>query len=237
MYNEEKRISATLGLVLDYCQAWSGRTGQIFEILVVDDGSVDQSISVVNKFSTGRNLGEAVFRLIKLDKNYGKGYAVRQGMLAAAGAYRLFTDADNSTPITELEKFWPRLAADVLIGSRALAGSRVAVAQAAWRQTLGRLANVLIRALLLPDVKDTQCGFKMFSAKAAVELFSRQQVRRWGFDFEVLAIARRHGFQIVQVPVTWYNSADSRVRPLASAIGTLCELARIRWNLWAGKYD
>lgn len=229
-YNEEHRIADTLRRVGQYLSEWQNKTGRSFEIIVVDDGSSDGTSKVV------QSLGA---RLIRFENNGGKGAAIKAGMMAATGQFRLFADADNSTPIEELEKFWPLLeaGAHVVIGSRALKESNVVISQSFYRRNLGRLANLLIQAVCLPGIKDTQCGFKCFHATAAQKLFGRQTINAFGFDFEILTIARRHGYKIHEVPVSWYNEKSSRVRPIYNALTTLAELFKIRWNLFRRKYD
>lgn len=231
-FNEEQRILETLQRVSDYLKDWQWRTGKSFEIVVVDDGSTDSTKEQLRRCAID-------LTLIAHQINRGKGFAVRAGMLKAGGQYRIFTDADNSTPIHELNKLLTagEKGAPVVIGSRNLKDSRVVIRQPLARRWLGRLANWAIQVLALWGIKDTQCGFKCFQDKAAEDLFSSQTIDGWGFDFEILAIARRRSYQIVEVPVSWYNSKQSRVRPIRGALRTLAELLTIRWNLWRGKYD
>lgn len=232
-FNEENRIGGTLTAVDRYLAEWKKKGGKDYEIIVVDDGSTDKTVPLVQACQAEG------LRLIRNQKNHGKGFAVKSGMLAARGQYRFFTDADNSTPIEEMENFLPRLESGtpVVIGSRFVAGSKVVVKQPFYRQALGRLANLVIQTVAVSGIKDTQCGFKAFSGAAAAELFPRQTINAWGFDFEILAVARRRNLNIAEVPVSWYNSKESRVRPLQSAIRTLAELMKIRINLWRGRYD
>ncbi len=229
-YNEEKRLGATLASL----QQYFATTGEDVEVIVVDDGSNDRTVEVAQEAA-----GEVLhLRVLRFLKNQGKGHAVKQGMLAAKGEYVLFIDADNSTPIAELAKFWP-FAADyeVVIGSRHVRGSNVVITQPWFRIIISRIGNFLIRATIVRGIRDTQCGFKLFQRQACLEIFSRQQTMGFGFDMEILAIAQKilH-YKIKEVPVSWYNSSDSRVRPIYDAWRTLQELVSIKWGLLLGRY-
>ena len=169
--------------------------------------------------------------------NRGKGHATRRGMLAARGRRRLMTDADLSTPIEELAVLMARLdeGYDVAIASRALAGARIEVRQPAYREGMGRLFNLLVRAVAVPGLHDTQCGFKLFTAAAAEQAFGPARLDGFSFDVETLFIARRRGLRIAEVPVTWRNDAASRVGPV-NGFRAFADLARIRVNAWRGLY-
>ena len=227
-FNEELRIGSTLESI----EAFIGTRTDV-EVLVVDDGSLDATCDVVTA-SSCPNL-----KLIRTDRNTGKGHAVRIGMLAAGGDYRLFTDADGSTPIAELEHLEAALAhmggSGVAFASIAVPGARVEQTQAGLRPAAGRLGNRLIRMIALPGVSDSQRGFKLFSADAAESIFGRVVVDRWAFDVEVLAVARQLGFPIAEVPVTWAHKDDSRVTAL-SYFTTLAEVIRVKWRLARGVY-
>jgi dolichyl-phosphate beta-glucosyltransferase len=227
VYNEEKVIGETLLSVSSFLKSHNFD----YEIILVNDGSQDNSFEVVKKLDLPG--------LVILDnsKNLGKGAAVRKGMLAAQGRFLLFMDADNSTTIDNLPVFWKELEenrADIAIASRALKSSRVNVHQRKIKENLGKLGNLLVRWLLVKGIKDTQCGFKLFRNDCQ-KLFRRQKLNRWGFDFEILFLARKSGFRIVELPVVWTNNPDSKVRPI-DYFGTLKELLTIIYNNLTGKY-
>jgi dolichyl-phosphate beta-glucosyltransferase len=223
-FNEAERLPPTLERVLAYLRARGGS----FEVIVVDDGSRDETVA------RARAAGVTV---LANEVNRGKGYSVRRGMLAARGARRLMTDADLSTPIEDLGRLMAALdgGVDVAIGSRALPDSNVEVHQPWYRENMGRVFNGLVRVLAVPGLKDTQCGFKLFTAEAAQAAFSRALLDGFSFDVEALYLARRHGFRIAEVPVTWRNDAASRVG-LWSGFRAFPDLLRIRWNAWTGHY-
>jgi dolichyl-phosphate beta-glucosyltransferase len=220
-FNEEERLPASLGAISAYLAARP--SAPRVEVLVVDDGSGDATAARAE--DAGRRYGLDL-RVLRLPKNSGKGFAVRTGCLEARGRLVLVTDADLSTPIYEWEKL---AAADapVAIGSRAVDESLVKEEQPLYRKAMGKLFNRFVRLLLLPGIRDTQCGFKLFTREAAREIFGRAQVDRFSFDVEALALARQLGYPIAEVPVLWFNSADSRVTLLGGAQAYL-ELFRLR---------
>jgi len=229
-YNEAKRIEETL-LDID---KYLSKQDYIYEIIVVSDGSKDNTAEVVVK--TGQLVKN--LRLIDNKENHGKGYVVQQGMLEAKGEYRLFTDADNSTTIDHLEKFWPycKEGYDVIIGSIEVAGAKIDENAAWYRRLLGRISKYIIRIIAgLWEIHDTQRGFKLFSAKAAEKIFPKQTIMRWGFDIEILVLAKKMGFKIKEVPVNWSNPGESKVT-LKSYIRTFQELLKIKQNLIMNKY-
>jgi len=204
-------------------------------VIVVDDGSQDGTPEVVSRVS--REMG--VVRLIRNPGNRGKGYAVRNGMLSAAGEYLLFSDADLSTPITELDRLIGPLkdGYDVAVGSRALKPEWVSPRQPPSRQLAGKMFNLFVRTLTALEFRDTQCGFKAFRRSAGRAIFTRQTIPGFGFDVEVLYVARKLGFKTVEVPVHWSNDTRSKVSALRDGRRMFADLLRIRRNDWAGRYD
>ncbi len=229
-FNEAKRIEHTLEAIHDYFE----RKGMKREIIVVDDGSSDNTAAVVNALKAKIH----DLQCVRYFPNRGKGYAVKTGVGKSRGEYILFTDADNSTPIEEFEKLYPLLShAKVVIGSRYMADSDIKIKQPKYRILLGRLGNFLIRVFLFGNIRDTQCGFKAFQHRAAKELFSRMKINRFGFDIELLSIASLLKYSVREVPVSWYNSPVSRVRPIKDALRTFTELLYIKINLMSGRYE
>ncbi len=204
-FNEEKRLPVSLARIAD----WLGSRGPglAVEVLVVDDGSSDRTAAVAEKTAAGLGLDA---RVIRLPENRGKGAAVRAGALEAAGVHVLVTDADLSTPIEEVEKLLAA-GAPVAIGSRAVDATLVKQRQSLFRVASGKLFNLVVRLLVVSGIRDTQCGFKLFTRNAAREVFSRASVDRFAFDVEALLLARRLGYRIAEVPVLWFNSPDTRV--------------------------
>jgi len=227
-YNEEARITTTLKAI----NAFFARKDFGFEIIVVDDGSRDQTEIVVNDLHLNS------VRLVSYGQNRGKGYAVNYGVKQAKGQWILFTDADSSTPIGEFDRLWAEIDSDrVIIGSRYLKASHITVKQGVPRIVISRLGNLLVQTLILPGIKDSQCGFKLFSAPAAKTIFSRQTIWRWGFDMEILRIAKEHGLKIKEVPITWRNDDQSKIQSSRVFTNTLGELFRITWNSLLGRYQ
>lgn len=223
-YNEEKRLGQTLRRIGDYLAAQP----YDWEVIVVDDGSTDRSVEVAR----GADLGGRL-RIEQHGRNRGKGAAVRTGMAASRGQFVLFSDADLSTPIEMIEKFWPLFERgyDIVIGSRGLPESQIKVHQPWWRETMGRIFNLLVRLLVLPGIHDTQCGFKMFTRRAADVLVAQCRLDGWAFDVELLATARRRGFRVAEVPIEWINSPDTRVRAMSASLQMLVDLLRLRRRL------
>jgi len=231
-YNEEKRIGNTLLAIDKYL---SPRQFP-YEIVVIIDGAKDNTFAVVEKYKKiVKNL-----RVINNPENHGKGYVVRQALLAAKGEYRLFMDADNSTSVDQIEKFSPLFEdkeVDLVIGSRDLAESNIKKHQPKWKEVAGNMGNIMIQFVGgLWGIKDTQCGFKMLTAKTAEVICPLMKIDRWGFDIEMLALSKKLGIGIKQVPVIWINDEASTVT-IGGYINTLKELFQIRLWLIMGKYD
>lgn len=218
-YNERARLSVALGPALSWLDANAPGT----EVIVVDDGCTDGTMEVVPASVTA----------VRLPTNRGKGAAVRAGVLASGGARVLISDADFSTPIEDLYRLTAALdgGADIAIGSRGLPGAEIGRRQSPWRQRLGETFNRLVRASVLPDFADTQCGFKLFEGEAARRLFAQGTVDGFAFDVEILALARREGLRVAEVPIRWDNHPDTRVGVLSDAPRMLVDLVRIRRRL------
>jgi len=230
-YNERARIRATLDRVL----AYASERGWNAEIIVVNDGSRDDTAEIARKYAAVNSR----LRLLENPGNRGKGYSVRNGMLHARGEVLLFTDADLSSPIEEAEKLFAAIAAgaDVAIGSRWLRSDLQSQRQPLYRQLFGRIFNLMLRITLGLTFRDTQCGFKAFTRRAAQTIFPLQTVERWGFDPELLYLAKKFGFKIAEVPVAWAHSEGTRISPLRDGIRMFAEMLKIRWNALTGKYS
>jgi len=230
-YNERDRITATLGRIL----AYAGQQGWNAEVIVVNDGSRDETAEIVRKFAAGNPM----VRLVQNPGNRGKGYSVRNGMLHATGAILLFSDADLASPIEEAEKLFAAIAsgADVAIGSRWIKAELQTHRQPIHRQVMGRTFNLLMRIFLGLSFKDTQCGFKAFKRNTAQVLFQFQKIERWGFDPELLYLARKFGLKVVEIPVAWAHQEGARINPVRDGLRMCIELLTVRWNAISGKYS
>jgi dolichyl-phosphate beta-glucosyltransferase len=230
-YNERARLGATLDRVLNFmaAQQWDA------EVIVVNDGSRDQTPALVRSYARTY----PALRLLENPGNRGKGYSVRNGMLNATGEILLFTDADLSAPIEEAPKLFAAIhsGADVAIGSRWLRPELQTHRQSLLRQVYGRIFNLSLRLVLGLKFKDTQCGFKAFTRQAAQEIFPRQRIERWGFDPELLYLGRKLGFKVKEVPVVWSHSEGTRISPLRDGIRMFGEVLKIRWDALTGKYS
>ena len=232
-YNEEKRISKTLESVYTYL------TAQPFtwELLVVLDGVTDKTLDVVLAFAKNK---EGI-RWIDRPENRGKGYTIRQGMLAARGEIRLFTDADNSTDMSHFDQMKPFFdrGANVVICSRDAkdaAGARQDIPQPLFKRVLGNAGNLFVQMVAVPGIWDTQCGFKAFRAAAAEKIFSLSRIERFGFDMEALALARRFGYEIIVIGAHWVDEPNTHVTPW-DYFRSLMEAVKVRWYLLTGGYN
>jgi len=232
-YNEESRIEACVRGVAEWL---AGRPGGLeWEVLLVDDGSRDATADRARREAEARGVP---MRVVSYRHNRGKGAAIRVGVLEARGDPILVSDADLSTPLSEWTKLAEKLPTHpVAIGSRAIEQDLVRKRQSLHRVALGRVGNRLIQLLAVPGIHDTQCGFKLFAAPAARELFRAARVDRFAWDVEILYLARRRGIAIAEVPVLWFNSPESKVRVVRDAVQTLWDVARIRWMHRNGAED
>lgn len=227
-YNEQSRLPTTL----EKMRAFLSRATFGYEVLVVDDGSQDRTAAVVEEAACDF----PHLRLLR-ERHRGKGHAVRKGMLAASGHYVMFCDADLSMPIEEVVKFPEALRGPyrIAIASREVAGAR-RVGEPRYRHLMGRVFNLIVRLLAVPGLQDTQCGFKCFTREAARKVFRLQTIDGFGFDVEVLYIARRLGIGITEVPITWYHSPSSRVDPIRDTVRMFRDVLRVRLNDRRGLY-
>jgi dolichyl-phosphate beta-glucosyltransferase len=220
-YNEEKRLPQTLEAVMAFLKKQPYES----EIIVSDDGSQDRTAVLAGEILKG-----VPYKILRTPQNRGKGHAVRQGMLAAKGDFILFTDADLSTPIEEVSRFLERLQKDqdVVIGSRALPDSQVEVHQNFLRETMGKVFNLIAQMLAFKGIRDSQCGFKAFRREAAQKIFTLQKLDGFSFDVEIVFLAQKLGFRLLEMPVIWRNSAQSRVQVLRDPLMMFWDVLRVR---------
>ncbi len=230
-YNESARIGGALQAVV----ACIRQRGWNAEVVVVNDGSHDDTAEIVQAFAA--NAPEV--RMLQNPGNRGKGYSVRNGILHSLGEIVMFTDADLSAPIEEADGLFAALAsgADIAIGSRWLERTRQSIRQPLYRQFFGRCFNVVTHAVMGLPYADTQCGFKAFTRDAAQTIFQLQTIERWGFDPEILFIARKRGYRVVEVPVSWAHDERTRISYLRDGTRMLQDIAIVRWNALRGHYN
>jgi len=231
-YNEEANIAQCIATVYQVLAS----TDWDWEIIVVNDGSSDQTVSVVENLLSRWS----ILRLVNNRGNYGKGYSVRHGALQAAGKIILFSDADLSAPVTEIPKLIGPILnndCDIAFGSRGIDRSLIGVHQSQWREVSGMVFNLLVRLTIGLPFKDTQCGFKAFRREAALPIFQRQTIIGFGFDPEVLYIGRKQGFRMEEIPVRWNHVDGTTVRFLKDSLKMFLDLLLIRWNDLRGKYN
>jgi dolichyl-phosphate beta-glucosyltransferase len=227
VYNESKRLEG-VSTIAQYLQTQRFTS----ELIVVNDGSTDDTLQQLDRIKAGCDL-----QVVSYQPNHGKGYAIKQGMLAAHGAHRLFTDVDLSTPVTEFEKFIPHLGqCEVVIASRKQQNASVIRHQPRLRENLGKGFTFLSRVVLQVPLSDFTCGFKCFSGPAAQAIFSRMTIDGWGFDSEAMFVAHKRGYVIKEVPVTWTNDPRTKVKLPDDIIRSISELITIRTNSLKGKY-
>jgi glycosyltransferase involved in cell wall biosynthesis len=227
-YNEENRLPNTLAQVLDFIQTQPFET----EVLVVENGSQDRTLQIAQEYAATHTRFQVIH-----ETERGKGRAVKRGMLEAGGKFRFMCDADLSMPVGEIPRFLPPqlVEYDIAIASREAPGS-VRYHEPAYRHLGGRLINLMIRLLALPDLQDTQCGFKCLRDEVAKDLFGSLSLTGWSFDIEMLYLARLKGYRIVEVPIPWYFNTDSKVNPLKDSAKMALDILKMRWNVRRGYY-
>lgn len=228
-FNEEQRLPASLERISEYIRT----SGRPTEVLVVDDGSKDRTAEVAELFVSKIPL----LRVVPNGQNRGKGYSVRHGMQEARGEVVLFSDADLSAPIEEADKLIEALSThDVAIGSRALDRSLISVHESAFREFAGIVFNKIVRIVLRLPFVDTQCGFKAFRRERCQIIFAQQRIERFGFDPELLYLARHHGFKSVEIPVRWAHSPATKINMFRDSVQMFLDVFTIRWNAMLGRY-
>jgi len=229
-YNEEDRLLSTLSRIDEYLR----EQPYPYELIVVSDGSRDGTARAALEWRPDG----CPLKVIDRKENRGKGYSVREGTTVAEGEYILFSDADLSTPIEEVEKFLPLLKSgtDIVIGSRSLGDSEVVVHQPIYRELMGRVFNGMVQFLAVKGIIDTQCGFKSFSRRAVKKIFPRCRIDGFAFDVEILFLARKLGLSIKEIPVRWFNAPGSSINPVRDSLAMFREICQIRLNEWTGKY-
>ena len=228
-YNEEKRLPTSLAQIVEFVE----KQEYSVEVIVVNNNSRDRTSEIARTFAETHD-----YLRVLDEPRQGKGAAVKTGMEAGEGAYLFICDADLSMPIAEVSKFLPpeRDDYDVAIASREAPGAR-RVGEPEYRHLMGRVFNFIVRVLAIPRIHDTQCGFKCFRRDVAKDVFRFQTIDGWAFDVEVLFIALKRGYKLIEVPITWYYMPQSRVSPIRDSISMVVEVLRVRWNGWRGRYS
>ena len=228
-YNEASRIRDSLDRLIPFFRSEQPCRGPV-EIVVVDDGSIDETAAIAEQFIANLPAGAPAFRLLRNGRNRGKGYSIKHGVLSATGDYLLVSDTDFSTPIEELPRLLRKIEddeCDIVIGSRGLPESRVEVHQPAWREMLGRTFNRIVRAISGLPFHDTQCGFKVMRREAVLPLFRAARVERFAYDVEILYLAQKARLRIIEEPVIWRNAPGSKVNPVTDSLVMLKDVFRI----------
>ncbi len=227
VYNQAHCIAENLSKILDFLK----KNVTDYEVIVVDDGSTDATPHLLKRFKNR-------VKLLRNNPNKGKGYAVKRGLLSSTKSWALFIDSDLSIPIEVIPKLWEvHQANDVILASRAAPGAKILGKKPLLRIALGKLFPCLVQLFVLPGIRDTQCGCKLFNRKAMQTIFKYQTIHRFGFDVEVLLIAKKHSFRLKEVGIVCINSETSTLNPFTHALQMFLELVRIKLNDWAGKYD
>ena len=229
-YNEESRILQTINQIGKYLKEHFKN----YEIIVINDGSIDRTASLLAEACTRF----AETKILQNDKNVGKGYSVKKGVLFSMSSAILICDADLSTPIEEIEKLipWFNNGFDIVIGSRRLKDSEIVIRQPWYREKMGCIFNILVRGLTISGIKDTQCGFKLFNAEIARKIFNKSRINGFSYDVEILFISMLNGFKIKEVPVRWSHSPDSKIKLLKDSFKMLIDLFKIRFYYLCGTY-
>jgi dolichyl-phosphate beta-glucosyltransferase len=227
-YNEERRLPASLAQVDQFVAVQSYPV----EVIIVNNNSRDATLQIAQDFAA-----QHAYTRVLNQPRQGKGAAVQKGMLAGQGEYLFICDADFSMPVEEINKFLPPAVDhyDVAIASREVPGAR-RVDEPEYRHLMGRVFNFIVRILAIPGIQDTQCGFKVFRREVARDVFTLQTIDGWGFDVEMLFIALRHGYKLIEVPITWYYRPQTKINPIRDSINMVIEVMRVRLNGWRGKY-
>lgn len=222
-YNEEERIANTLDRIHNFLKM----KNYDYEVILVDDGSVDRTVSVAEESSLAK---EQILKVVKNNANKGKGFSVRGGILNSAGEYILFSDADLSVPIEEVDKLFDSMkdGYDIAIGSRSLKGSDVRIHQPWYREIMGKTFNLFVKSFLFRTFNDTQCGFKLFKSSVAKDIMPELKIDGFSFDVEMLYTAVKKGYKIKEMPIIWLNSPKSKVNPLLDSIKMFFDLIKIK---------